>query len=75
MDDLSPTIQEWEIYEEMSLTPEMVKSIRTLCGVCLQHFVDVKAFRIALVPSVDKTLDTCTVCQTRRGHDYVVINR
>lgn len=75
MDDFSPTIQEQEIYEEMSLTPEMVRSIRTLCSVCLQHFVDAKAFRIALVPSVDKTLDTCTVCQSRRGHDYVVINR
>lgn len=75
MDDFSPTIQEHEIYEEMSLTPEMVRSIRTLCSVCLQHFVDAKAFRIALIPSVDKTLDTCTVCQSRRGHDYVVINR
>lgn len=75
MDDFSPTIQEQEIYEEMSLTPEMVRSIRTLCSVCLQHFVDAKAFRLALVPSVDKTLDTCTVCQSRRGHDYVVINR
>lgn len=75
MDDFSPTIQEQEIYEEMSLTPEMVRSIRTLCSVCLQHFVDTKTFRIALVPSVDKTLDTCTVCQSRRGHDYVVINR
>ncbi len=20
-------------------------------------------------------MDTCTVCQTRRGHDYVVMNR
>lgn len=75
MDDFSPTIQEQEIYEEMSLTPEMIRSIRTLCSVCLQHFVDAKTFRIALVPSVDKTFDTCTVCQSRRGHDYVVIDR
>ena len=27
-----------EIYEEMELTPEMVKSIRTLCATCLRHF-------------------------------------
>lgn len=75
MDDFSPTIQEQEIYEEMSLTPEMVRSIRTLCSVCLQHFVEANAFKIALVPSVDKVFDTCSFCQTRRGHDYVVIKR
>ena len=40
MDDFTPTAQELEIYEEMELTPEMVKSIRTLCGVCLRHFVE-----------------------------------
>ena len=32
MDELNPTVREQEIYEEMELTPEMVKSIRTLCG-------------------------------------------
>ena len=31
MDELNPTVREQEIYEEMELTPEMVKSIRTLC--------------------------------------------
>ena len=51
MDELNPTVREQEIYEEMELTPEMVKSIRTLCGTCLRHFVDAKAFKIALVPS------------------------
>ena len=30
MDDFTPTAQELEIYAEMELTPEMVKSIRTL---------------------------------------------
>ena len=40
MDELNPTAREQEIYEEMELTPEMVKSIRTLCGTCLRHFVD-----------------------------------
>ena len=30
MDELNPTVREQEIYEEMELTPEMVKSIRTL---------------------------------------------
>ena len=39
MDELNPTVREQEIYEEMELTPEMVKSIRTLCGTCLRHFV------------------------------------
>ena len=75
MDDFTPTAQELEIYAEMELTPEMVKSIRPLCGVCLRHFVESIAFKIAVVPSADKSMDTCTVCQTRRGHDYVVIHR
>ena len=60
---------------EMELTPEMIKSIRTLCATCLRHFVEAKAFKIALVPSADRSMDTCTVCQTRRGHDYVVMHR
>ena len=71
MVELNPTVREQEIYEEMELTPEMVKSIRTLCATCLRHFVEAKAFKIALVPSPDKSMDTCTVCQTNRGHDYV----
>ena len=37
MDELNPTVREQEIYEEMELTPEMVKSIRTLCGTCLRQ--------------------------------------
>ena len=75
MDELNPTVREQEMYEEMELTPEMVKSIRTLCATCLRHFVEAKAFKIALVPSADKSMDTCTVCQMRRGYDYVVIYR
>ena len=75
MVELNPTVREQEIYEEMELTPEMVKSIRTLCATCLRHFVEAKAFKIALVPSPDKSMDTCTVCQTNRGHDYVVMHR
>ena len=69
------TTLEQAIYEEMELTPEMIRSIRTLCGVCLYSFVESKAFKIAIVPSADRSMDTCTVCQTRRGHDYVVMNR
>ena len=72
MDD---TVREQEMYEEMELTPEMVKSIRTLCATCLRHFVEAKAFKIALVPSPDRSMDTCTVCQMRRGYDYVVMYR
>ena len=71
MDELNPTVREQEIYEEMELTPEMIKSIRTLCATCLRHFVEAKAFKIALVPSADRSMDTCTVCQTRRGHDML----
>ena len=67
MDELNPTVREQEIYEEMELTPEMIKSIRTLCATCLRHFVEAKAFKIAIVPSADNSMDTCTVCQTRRG--------
>ena len=75
MNENDRTTLEQAIYEEMKLTPEMVKSIRTLCSTCLRHFVDAKVFKIALVPSADRSMDTCTVCQTRRGHDYVVMNR
>ena len=42
MVELNPTVREQEIYEEMELTPEMVKSIRTLCATCLRHFVGSK---------------------------------
>ena len=73
MDELNPTIKERQIYHEMKLTPAMVKSIRTLCGVCLRHYVETKAFKIAIVPNKDRCMETCTVCQTRRGYDYVVI--
>ena len=75
MNENDRTTLEQAIYEEMELTPEMIKSIRTLCATCLRHFVEAKAFKIALVPSADKSMDVCTVCQTRRGHDYVVMNR
>ncbi len=64
MDELNPTVREQEIYEEMELTPEMVKSIRTLCATCLRHFVEAKAFKIAIVPNKTQSMDTCTVCQT-----------
>lgn len=37
--------------------------------------LDAKAFKIALVPSADRSMDTCTVCQMRRGYDYVVMHR
>ena len=75
MDELNPAVREQEMYEEMELTPEMVKSIRTLCATCLRHFVEAKAFKIALVPSPDRSMDTCTVCQMRHGYDYVVMYR
>ena len=70
MNENDRTTLEQAIYEEMELTPEMIRSIRTLCGVCLCSFVESKAFKIAIVPSADRSMDTCTVCQTRRGHDY-----
>lgn len=40
----------------------------------LKNF-NAKAFKIALVPSADRSMDTCTVCQMRRGYDYVVMHR
>lgn len=30
MDELNPTVREQEIYEEMELTPEMIKSMEVL---------------------------------------------
>lgn len=68
MNENDRTTLEQAIYEEMELTPEMIRSIRTLCGVCLCSFVESKAFKSAIVPSADRSMDTCTVCQTRRGH-------
>ena len=53
MNENDRTILEQAIYEEMELTPEMIRSIRTLCGVCLCSFVESKAFKIAIVPSAD----------------------
>ena len=58
MDELNPTIKERQIYHEMKLTPAMVKSIRTLCGVCLRHYVETKAFKIAIVPNKDRCMET-----------------
>lgn len=64
-----------EVYDEMNLTPEMIRSIRTLCTPCLQGFVESKAYRIALVPNVEKCKDECSFCQTWRGFDYIVMPR
>ena len=49
MSENDRTTLEQAIYEEMELTPEMIRSIRTLCGVCLCSFVESKAFKIAIV--------------------------
>lgn len=67
----------WHQDSESCLTAvtNAIGRIRTLCGVCLCSFVESKAFKIAIVPSADRSMDTCTVCQTRRGHDYVVMKR
>ncbi len=65
-----PGLSDGEVIDEL-----IKASIRTLCATCLRHFVEAKAFKIALVPSADRSMDTCTVCQTRRGHDYVVMHR
>ena len=50
MNENDRTTLEQAIYEEMELTPEMIRSIRTLCGVCLCSFVESKAFKIAIHP-------------------------
>lgn len=63
------------VYAEMGLTSSMRKSVQTLCPVCLQHLVDSKAFKVAIVPSVDQVKDTCSICQVKRGFDYIVISR
>ena len=42
MNENDRTTLEQAIYEEMELTPEMIRSIRTLCGVCLCSFVESK---------------------------------
>ena len=49
MDELNPTVREQEIYEEMELTPEMIKSIRTLCATCLLYTSNQKIFPIVRV--------------------------
>ena len=44
MNENDRTTLEQAIYEEMELTPEMIRSIRTLCGVCLCSFVEFSGF-------------------------------
>lgn len=67
--------QSLEVDTLLRLCPDDEDTIRTLCATCLRHFVEAKAFKIAIVPSADNSMDTCTVCQTRRGYDYVVMHR
>lgn len=74
MDELNPTVREQEIYEEMELTPEMIKSIRTLCATCLRHFVEAKAFKIAIVPSADNSMYRCFI-SVIEGDDVYRIKR
>lgn len=69
MDELNPTIKERQIYHEMKLTPAMVKSIRTLCGVCLRHYVETKAFKIAIVPN-GQSCQTARMEEIRFSHLY-----
>lgn len=66
-------IRQSDIYKEMQLTPEILRSIRTLCGVCLENYIHSKRFRVLLVPRADRCKDTCTLCQVRRGNDYIVM--
>lgn len=73
MNKKNKMLMEREVYKEMELTSEMVKSIRCLCPVCLSHFMETRAFQIMRIPSVDGSKDTCTICQTRLGFDYVVM--
>ena len=51
MNENDRTTLDQAIYEEMELTPEMIRSIRTLCGVCLCSFVESKAFKSPLFPA------------------------
>ena len=53
MDENTRVLMEQELYDEMELTPEMVKSIRCLCRICLGHFMATRAFEIRRVPSLD----------------------
>ena len=64
MDELNPTVREQEIYEEMELTPEMIKSIRTLCATCLRHFVEAKCstvHRNCVIPAAERRAKTLIV--------------
>ena len=53
-------------YEDAGMSSEAIQAM---------YDYDAKAFKIALVPSADRSMDTCTVCQMRRGYDYVVMHR
>ena len=44
-------IRQSDIYKEMQLTPQMLRSIRTLCGVCLENYIHSKRFRVLFVPA------------------------
>ena len=50
MNENDRTTLEQAIYEEMELTPEMIRSIRTLCGVCLCSFINPRRSKSPLFP-------------------------
>ena len=50
MNENDRTTLEQAIYEEMELTPEMIRSIRTLCGVCLCSFVECSKRDFTIAP-------------------------
>ena len=56
MVELNPTVREQEIYEEMELTPEMVKSIRTPVSYTHLHRISrlyVACFPAAILPFIN----------------------
>ena len=79
MNENDRTTLEQAIYEEMELTPEMIKSIRTLCATCLRHFVEAKAFKIAKGASFERRQAILKqfIKEVRVGRDYnieIVLN-
>lgn len=72
---MNHTISQKSVWAEMKLISAMRKSVQTLCPVCLQHVVETKAFKVAIVPAANQVKDTCSICQIKRGFDYVVVPR
>lgn len=54
---------------------ELKTSLISLCPICLDAFVNTHAYVVQKAHFSQKEMDTCCYCQSRRGWDYIVLNK